>query len=285
MTSSRLIAPHEPVSHPQRHDQLRAHLGRLRRPEVVVLARDVAGEHGPLGVQAAADQPLVPWLAPVLQAQAQERLPAHGRGAHPAVVIAHDGAHEVAEGAVELLDGRLEDRLDVGHAREPRAERVGQAELAGALAQALLALGGLEGHRRRGRGRGRRRRLLAMAREAAAVPVVRDLRERMGAAAPAHLLAVQERAVRAAPPARRRSRPAAQLADTGGGAGGVALDELGDRGRDAVDGARGDLERGLLVGGGDDQGELVAAVAGGDVVGTDAAAQRGADPAQHLVAR
>ena len=81
-------------------------------------------------------------LAPVLQAEAQERVAAHGGGADLVVAVADDRAQEVAERAMQLLDRRLEDRLDVGHAGEPGAERVGEAELARALAQALLALGG-----------------------------------------------------------------------------------------------------------------------------------------------
>ena len=122
---------------------------------VVGLRGDVVDQDRALGAQAAADQAVLARLAPVLQAEAQERVAAHGGGADAAVLVAHDRAQEVAERAVELLDGGLEDRLDVGHAGQPGAERVGEAELARALAQALLALGGVEGHGRRGH---RRRR-------------------------------------------------------------------------------------------------------------------------------
>ena len=183
---------------------------------------------------------------------------------------------------MQLLDRRLEDPVDVGHAGQAGAELVGEPELAGALAQPLLALGGVEADGRGG-DRGRRRRGIAVTGEAAAVPVLRDRGERVRDAAAAGLLAVQQRAVGA-----RHELGGAEArapgGHAGGGAGGVALDELGDRGRDPVDGAGGDLQRGLLVGGGDDQRELVAAVARGDVVGADAAAQRGADAAQDLVA-
>src|SRR6478735_8454727 len=63
-----------------------------------------------------------------------------------------------------------------------------------------------------------------------------------------------------------------------------AVDELRDRGRDALHRPLGDLEGGVLVGRGHDERELVAAVAGRDVVRADPAAQRGADAAQDLVA-
>jgi hypothetical protein len=160
---------------------------------------------------------------------------------------------------------------------------VREPELARALAQPLLALGGVEGQRRGGRGRDGRRGVL-VAGEAAALPVLRDVGERVHRAAGAGLLAVHQRAVGArdevggADPRLPRGHARRR-------AGGVALDELGDRGGDPVDGAGGDLLRHALLGVGHDQRELVAAVAGGDVVGADPAAQRGADPPQHLVAR
>src|SRR5688500_16140501 len=70
----------------------------------------------------------LPILAPTARAEPGERLAAHGGGADPPVAIAHDRAEEVSERAVELLDRRLEDRLDVGHAGEPGAELVRSEE-------------------------------------------------------------------------------------------------------------------------------------------------------------
>jgi hypothetical protein len=50
-------------------------------------------------------------------------------------------AQEVAERAVQLVDGGLEDRVARRSSPQPRAELVGERELARALAQALVALG------------------------------------------------------------------------------------------------------------------------------------------------
>jgi len=66
------------------------------------------------------------------------------RGAPPGdrldeVVLAdaHERAEVVAERAVELVDRGVEDRVALGHRRQARAQRVGERELAGALAQAV----------------------------------------------------------------------------------------------------------------------------------------------------
>ena len=119
--------------------------------------------------------------------------------------------------------------------------------------------------------------------EAPAVPVARHRGEGVDAAPHAGLLGVQQRAVGAGDEVGRR-HPVVPHRHAGRGARRRAVDELRDRGGDAVHGAPGDLHRGLLVGGADEQRELVAAVARGDVIRADAAAQRGADAPQDGVA-
>ena len=216
-----LITPHSSLADPQRHDELRAHVGASRRSGCS-RARRVTSSTS-TGRWSRRQRPIRPssrgWLQLLRGRARSERVAAHGGGADAAVAVAHDRAEEVAEGAVQLLDGGLEDLLDVGHAGQPGAELVGEPELARALAQALA--------------RARRRRRSSAARAPAAagggtspwrakrprLPVLRDAR-RTGARAPrrAGLLAVQQRAVgagdelggadaRAPRSRRRRSRP------------------------------------------------------------------------------
>ena len=155
-------APQRAVD-PQRHDELRAHVERLRRQVVVVVEERVGDQHRGLLAQAAADHAVLHRLRPAAQAERLEGAAAHGGGMHAAVLADPDHrAEEVAERQVELVHRGLDHLLRVGHARQPGAQRVGQRELARPLLEpGLQPLGRRPARRdrrglRRGRGRGAR---------------------------------------------------------------------------------------------------------------------------------
>ena len=114
---------------------------------------------------------------------------------------------------MELLDDGVEDLLDVGHGRQPGAERVGRGELARALAQALARLVAGVGPGRRSRRGGRGGAEAGL--EAAGELGLGELGEEVRLAAAALLLAVQQRAVGAGDQLRR-AQPRHPLGDAGG---------------------------------------------------------------------
>ena len=190
------------VADPQRDDQLASAPRSVSGgPVVVGLGRDVVGEHRAALAQAAADQPGVARLATSVARRSRRNGAPRSAAALDVAVVAQRGRPR----------SRSSRRRGGARRRRPRGSRptsviaasrapsaLASGELAGALAQPLVALGVPSGHvaasasasaaARAGRGRRAAKRPRA--------EVVGDLGERDGASPRrALLLAVQQRAV------------------------------------------------------------------------------------------